>query len=444
MGKGGKILLILITGILLSLFYFPVEFTFLPGQNSKNLVAAAGLVFLLFSFIARREFVMPKEVIVLILIAAFVNIFTIISVTYNHTPEISYTNYVVSTIIWLSGAYAVCSMIRITHGRIDIPLVVAYLTGVSVFQCGMAIAMDMYHPLRNIIDAIFIQGQENLQRMNRIYGIGSYLDVAGSRFSCVLGAIAVLIVKDQDRMSKLSVILYILAFIIITVIGNMIARTTSVGVVLGLGYLLFSLLKRLFDRDGRRSSLVWIWAGVLAVVIPLGVTLYRSVPEINRLIHFGFEGFFAYAETGEFQTASSNHLVDDMLVFPEETKTWIIGDGYFVNSTNDINYLGDATDKGFYMGTDIGYLRFLFLFGLPGLFAMIMVMVYSAITGARAFRRYRMVFIMGLLCGLIVWLKVATDVFPFLVLGVASYMVREILDPDKGQSAEEDEEEAVE
>ena len=55
-----------------------------------------------------------------------------------------------------------------------------------------------------------------------------------------------------------------------------------------------------------------------------------------------------------------------------------------------------------------------------------------------------MVFIMGLLCGLIVWLKVATDVFPFLVLGVASYMVREIMDPDKGQSAEEDEEEAVE
>ena len=36
------------------------------------------------------------------------------------------------------------------------------------------------------------------------------------REALLLGAIAVLIVKDQDRMSKLSVILYILAFIIIT------------------------------------------------------------------------------------------------------------------------------------------------------------------------------------------------------------------------------------
>ena len=440
MGKGGKILLIILTGIILSLFYFPVEFTFLPGQNTKNLVAALGLVFLLFSFIGRREFVMPKEVIVLILIAAFVNIFTIISVTYNHTPEISYTNYVVSAIIWFSGAYAVCSMIRITHGRIDVPILVAYLTGICIFQCGMAIAMDMYHPLRDLVDSIFIQGQDLLQRMNRIYGIGSYLDVAGSRFACVLGAIAVLIVKDQDKMSKLSVVLYIFAFIIITVVGNMIARTTSVGVILGLGYMLFSLLKRLFDREGRRSSLMWLWAGVLAVIIPLGVTLYRSVPEINRLIHFAFEGFFAYAETGEFQTASSNRLVDEMLVFPEETKTWIIGDGYFVNSKNDINYLGNATDKGFYMGTDIGYLRFLFLFGLPGLFAMIMMMVYSALTGAHAFPRYKMVFYMGLLSGLIIWMKVSTDVFPFLVLGVAAYMVREIVDYDKEPTTEEEEE----
>ena len=439
MGKGGKILLILLTGVLTCLFYFPVEFIFLPGQNTKNLVAAAGLVFLLFSYIGRREFVMPKEVIFLMLIAAFVNIFTIISVTYNHTPEVSYTNYIVSATIWLSGAYAVCSMIRITHGRIDVPLIVAYLTAVCFFQCAMAIAMDMYHPLRAIVDSILIQGQELLQRMNRIYGFGASLDVAGSRFACVLGAIAVLIVKDQERIGKFGIILYIFAFVIITIVGNMIARTTSVGVVLGLGYLLFSLVKRLFDRDGRRSPLVWLWAGVLAVTIPLSVTLYKSVPEINRLVHFGFEGFFAYAETGEFQTASSNRLMNDMVVFPESTKTWIIGDGYFVNSVNDINYLGDATDKGFYMGTDIGYLRFLFLFGLPGLLAMIMMVVYSAMVGAKAFPAYKMVFIMGLLSGLAVWLKVATDVFPFLVLGVAAYMVREIVDFDKKEQTEEKE-----
>ena len=41
---------ILIAIIAASMFYFPVEFAFLPGLNTKNLLAVVGAVALLLSF----------------------------------------------------------------------------------------------------------------------------------------------------------------------------------------------------------------------------------------------------------------------------------------------------------------------------------------------------------------------------------------------------------
>ncbi len=105
-----------------------------------------------------------------------------------------------------------------------------------------------------------------------------------------------------------------------------------------------------------------------------------------------------------------------MVIFPESLKTWVIGDGYFANSRYDINYLGTATEGGFYMGTDIGYLRFLFYFGVIGLSAMIAVMAYTAFAAAKKDPYYRLIPLLTLLVGLIVWLKVSTDVFLALAL----------------------------
>ena len=103
-----------------------------------------------------------------------------------------------------------------------------------------------------------------------------------------------------------------------------------------------------------------------------------------------------------------------MIVWPDNLKTWIIGDGYFENQRNDSNYIGDATRKGYYMGTDIGYLRFLFYFGIFGLIAISAVMIEAGVIAAKTFPKYGHIFMMGVLCNFIIWLKVSTDLFPFL------------------------------
>ena len=103
----------------------------------------------------------------------------------------------------------------------------------------------------------------------------------------------------------------------------------------------------------------------------------------------------------------------------------VIGDGYFLNSRYDINYLGDATDQGFYMNTDVGYLRFIFYFGIIGLIPMMGVIVYSAIVCMRYFPYERLLFFLALLVGLIVWVKVSTDIFLFFALFLAAAVLQD-------------------
>ena len=149
--------------------------------------------------------------------------------------------------------------------------------------------------------------------------------------------------------------------------------------------------------------------------------VYNAFPDVQELFRFGFEGFFSWIETGKWETDSTSRL-ESMIIWPEELRTWIIGDGYFENSRNDPNYMGDSTDRGFYMGTDIGYLRFIYYFGIAGLVWIMGVMIYAAYVCAEQFKPYAWLFIMGLGICLTVWAKVSTDIFLFfcMFLGAAA------------------------
>ena len=40
-----------------------------------------------------------------------------------------------SVFVWLSGAYAICALIRAVHGSVDFKIVTLYLAGVAFTQC---------------------------------------------------------------------------------------------------------------------------------------------------------------------------------------------------------------------------------------------------------------------------------------------------------------------
>ena len=420
-----KVLKILLTVLVTSFFFFPVGLLFLAGINSKNLLAAIGLVFIIIELVKQRESSIPRELLVLLLLSSMVSIMSLVSVTYNETPDLTYASFIRSTIIWLSAAFSVISIIRLVHGRIDVPLVVHYLIGACLFQCVTAMLIAFVPSFSAFVDRYFDTGQRLMREVERLYGIGALLDVAGSRFSTVLVAIAFLFTSSPKKIKNGLVVFYTLSFIVISVIGNMIARTTTIGMLIGIAWVIlapFVVLKPIGqERPRGKGFVVLITTSVLILV---SVTLYNTVPQVKEFLRFGFEGFFSLAERGEWQV-NSNDTLRDMVVWPEELRTWIIGDGYFLNSRYDPNYLGSATDEGFYMGTDIGYLRFIFYFGIAGLIWIIAFIIYSTVICCKYFKDYTWLFVMALLVGLVVWAKVSTDVFLFFALFLCAAALQE-------------------
>ena len=427
-----KWLKVLLTGILVSMFYFPFEFTFLPGINTKMMLAVVGLALILYSLVQKRELSLPRSLLILLLLSAAVSMISLFSITYNDTPDTTYVSYIVSATVWLSAAYVVCRAILLVHDSIDVPIIVYYLTGVCVFQCIIALVIDYNPPVQQFVDR-YIVGGAFFHHIHRLYGIGAGLDVAGTRFACTLVGIASLLALQSRELPSSRMIVLFLSFCVITVIGNMIARTTLVGTAIGLGILLvFGTGVVTVGHQGTNPRKLFLAvASILLVGIPLVVFFYQTNDKFFSLMRFGFEGFFSLVETGEWHV-SSNDMLEKMVVWPDELKTWIIGDGYFVSERIDPNYLGPVLNAGYYKGTDIGYCRFIFYIGIIGLVAISTVMAYASAICCMENKTYTLMFLLALLAGFIMWGKAATDVFLFFAIFIcASYLRNKQSEPEE-------------
>ena len=408
-----KLIAMLFLVVLTSMFFFPFEFTFLPGVNTKMALAAVGLVLFAFDLAKGRTASLSRSFFILSFLAALVSLAAFASVIINHTNDYTYASYIVSMWVWMGGAYVVVSAIKWLHGEATVEIVGNYLIAVCVMQCGLAMIIDSFPWFKELVNQLVLgQGfvdNQWLEKSNRLYGIGCSLDVAGTRFSCVLVILAFLSMKIARTEKKQWIWLYLLSFFVISVIGNIIARTTIIGV--GLAMLVW-LIGAFADRQSKENRLYiisrWIAVGVVAVIVC--TVLYTESPVFKDNFRFGFEGFFSLFETGKWET-NSNNILKNMIVFPDNLHTWIIGDGYFDNPYHrDVNYIG-PNFGGYYMATDIGYLRFIFYFGLVGLLLFCVYMAACANELVKRFPAYSWMFFCILLINLIVWMKVSTDIF---------------------------------
>lgn len=417
----GKIIGVVITTIITSFYFFPFEFVFLPGINTKMALAGIGLVILGIRLAKGQRPTINKDIPTITLYALSVSLISFFTAIYNSTNDYSFATYFISMWVWLGGAYTVTLCIKLLHNQLSVRLVANYLIAVCVAQCIIAFSMTLYEPLKLFVDG-FLGGEDAFmgKAEGRVYGIGAALDVAGLRFSAVLVIIAYLCTKIRHTEYERYMWLYMLAFLIITVLGNMIARTTTMGAVLAISYWIISSGILWLKWDMGKNSLYKHLFVIVLIAVPILTGLYHTNPTIKENIRFGFEGFFSLAEKGQWEVSSNNILTEHMVVFPEDVETWIIGDGYAANPENHDPYYTGPSFHGFYMGTDIGYCRFLFYFGLIGTLAFIIYFMKVTSVCCRRFTGFTFMFILILCVNLIGWAKVSTDIFlvfaPFLCI----------------------------
>ncbi|MGJ1421562.1 hypothetical protein ACR79T_18225 [Sphingobacterium spiritivorum] len=397
-----KIFWIVFTVVISSFFYFPFEFTFLPkGFNTKIMIAIAGLPLMAYHMIVLHGFKFSRELAISSMIALVFSIIGYYSVDYNHSDDYSYATYISSMWIWFLASYTVVTLIGYVHSYLSVRLVVNYLIAVCIIQCALAILIDLVPAVKQVIDTYFFTTDlKFLEKTERLYGIGAALDVAGLRFGAVLIMIAVLLSTDtQIRHSQKIIFIYFICFLLIGAIGNMISRTTSVGMIIGVVYLIYAL--NLIKTEVSIAEFR-IWKIILfsvLIIVGLAVYFYNTNKEVHELLRFGFEGFFNWVEKGKWYTDSTDKLNKEMWIWPQagEIKTWLIGNAVF--------------SEWHIVGTDIGYCRFVFYCGLTGLSVFILFFIYLSYSLYYRFQSVKNLFLLLLILTLINWIKVSTDTF---------------------------------
>lgn len=393
-----KYIIRLLLGISVSFFLFPISFTFLPESlNTKLILAAFGVVAFYIENININNLSLNKGLLLSIFISICFSIICLISADINNSNDYSYATYIVSFFIWIFAAYGVTYLLRLHHGKFGLSILTIYLAGVCVVQCIFALLIDNIPSLDNFINLFVVQGQDFFKKVGRIYGIGAALDPAGVRFAIVLIMISCLICEDNEvRKSKSLLIYLIVSFFVIGVVGNIISRTTVTGLGLGITYFIFfsGLFKINLQHDRIRLGIVFFI--ICGIAVSLSTFFYLNNHAFHENLRFAFEGFFNWLEYGEFRTDSTDKLNNEMWIWPDNLKTWIIGSGRF---------------GAFYYSTDIGYCRFILYCGLVGFICFSFLFIFNIYYFIRKAPNYINMFLLFGVLTFVIWIKVATDIF---------------------------------
>ena len=409
---------VILSVIITSFYFFTFNFRFFAGANTKTVLAGVALLLLLIQMAKSRKLGVSKDIVVFTAYSLCISLTCLTAVIYNGTTDYTYATYFISMWVWMAAAYTVLLSLRELNGKVTFELLSNYLIIVCVVQCILAIMISRIPAVKGIA-AVIMPGLSGLERAadGRLFGIGCAFDVAGIRFSCVLVLIIrmILVQFEKKEINKKLVYSYWFAFLVIVVVGNMIARTTTVGALIALAYFACASI---FDKNAHGGQMLKSLLGVLLVTIPVAVYLYQNDEMFREDFRFGFEGFVSLIETGSWEVDSNDILVT-MYRFPETLKTWLIGDGYIETANNDPYYLGEHHLGYYYMGTDVGYLRFIYYAGLPFLLSFLMFLGYVTKVCIQKYDKDTIMFLFILLIQIAVWFKVATDIFMFFALFVA-------------------------
>ena len=419
-----KYLGVVLSAIFVDFYLFPLAVVSLGGANTKMLMAAIGVILVLLDGARHKNDFLNNTFIYLTVWAVMVSLCGLTSMVINNTTDTTYATYVISMWVWIFAAFVVVKFIYTIHGHINIKLLANYLTGVCTFQCLWAIGLEYNSSFQAFISTHNFFGLAIYYDMGdsgRMQGLGCAVDPAGIRFAaCLIILGYVTINRTLSKYFKLETSIYLISFVIITIIGNMISRTTSIGTIL---VILYWLWISIFKCGKTRDTLKQVWYTLLiclVISLPILIYYYDVDSHFRENLRFGFEGFFSLVEQGSWKV-SSNERLKEMIVWPDNLRTWIIGDGYFSNPSKgkDPYYIGEIF-FGFYKNTDIGYIRFIYYFGVIGLLLFIGFFIYATKSCISKFPKDKLLFISLLILNFIIWSKVSTDIFTIFALFLAA------------------------
>ncbi|MBQ6244025.1 MAG: hypothetical protein IJK55_04850 [Bacteroidales bacterium] len=393
-----NIWIVILMTIVVDFFFFDFRFRFFPIANTKMMLAVVGLLAFAFKSFQDRTVHISRRVFISAALAVLFSLWCYFAIVANGSYEREFIHYYASFATWLGGAYGVYVILKTQYERVDLRLLTFFLAYACSAQCILALLIDNVAPIHDFVHSTIWQASQMYERAGRLYGIGCALDPAGIRFSAVQVMIAhQLAMEDRVREDVRQSGILIAAFLLITVVGSIISRTTVVGTVLGLVYIVYGNLRMqrggVISKIQVNTSLLLLF--LLGAAFLISMIFYNSSASFHEDLRFGFEGFFNWVETGEFRTGSTDQL-KQMWVWPTTPRGWIIGEGRIgIFQTN----------------SDIGYCNYIIYCGLIGMAIFSIYFLHNHLSLIGKFRNFTLAALLLVALTFIVWTKVLTDIF---------------------------------
>lgn len=377
--------------VLAFLYLYPLKFSFFPYLNTRYLLGCVGLLYLCRH---RRQIRMSTDFKKGIVFLFLHSLIVCLSCVINLTTDLSLF-LLPLTFFFNFLAFWGCFSLQ---GKPDAEKFSFYLIVACLLQVAIALLFYFNPEVENMVGSFFYSskmGQDALDRTAgiRLHGLGSNFFSAGVDNSIILILISIF-VNQRKRF-------YIICFVLITIIGTCIARTTLVGFILALPILLYNVSKRSLSQS---FSMVLIIVAIMLFVINYAKN--HDDIEVRKLYYFGAEFIENYEKTGSISTESSSNFysISDR-INSMSLMTFLIGDGLFADPKDP--------EMAYYMHVDQGYLRIIYYIGIIGL--MVKLITYFYLSRDNVKRMGSVYFYLFFVLYLIILYKGDINIFYFLI-----------------------------
>ena len=348
--------------ILVYLLFYKPELFFIP--SSLNLLFGT-IGFILSIFVPKDKNVIFnrsglsankifKYAIPFVVIAFF-------SCIINFSFDVYYVKYFFSLILGFYFSYLVVFLFYKVYKIISPRILIEYILSAHIIYIVLSLMM-FFNPSINAFLMSLLKlgsGAESAYEITegiRLLCFGASFFTSGIINGLVLILLSIYI--SIYKHSNLKLLILYLLFILIIIVGMMMARTTLIGALFAIGILLYYLLQ----SGIKLLKIVFLLFFICFLIAFIASKLSPIIAEqIELLLQFAFEMFIKYESSGALSTNSSDRMIEMYETLPDNLKTWIIGDAIWIGS-----------DGAYYMNTDVGYLRFIFYFGVIGCATMIL------------------------------------------------------------------------
>lgn len=263
----------------------------------------------------------------------------------------AYDNYIItyskSTLGWFFSAYFIIYLFFKIYPRKGVDTLIYFIIAAIVLQGIISVAMylnpnvaDFFNSIQIGSDDLLLSTKRAQTEGKRLLGFGIAFFGAGVIYGVAL--IFLIYILMAKKLNLLQVLFFSILYIFVFFVGMLSARTTLVGGFASLGLLIILLFR---GNSGRRSQLItFIFYSVILVTISITL-IYQFFFD---MADWALEPFINYKASGELRTDSSDGLVI-MFMLPQTFVQWIFGIGV-----------------GNFWGSDVGFTRLLYWFGLPG------------------------------------------------------------------------------